>query len=178
MDLVADGELVRICSFVSINCLNLTSSFLMSTSLNSIMDGLLDGPERSIASKLLYPKLSEHITFLSTERVGRHTVEKLFLALPTMEDKAALSAQLSHSLSRLGSNAMGRSVMASCAVKEYLEGESSWKEAVARQRENENWLDEILGEQKEVDSGDEGGGEDRMNKRRKKEKKKKRCRQL
>ncbi|KAL7537763.1 hypothetical protein ACHAXR_008042 [Thalassiosira sp. AJA248-18] len=139
-----------------------------------IMDGLLDGPARSFVSKLLVSKLSDRITFLAAERVGHHTVEKLFRALPTMEDKAALSAELSHSLNRLGSNAMGRSVMVSCAVKEYLEGERVWKEALAKQKEKDGWLEEILGEKEGSD--DEEGDEPKTKKRKKdkKEKKKKR----
>lgn len=137
-----------------------------------ILDGLLDGPSRSTASKLLVAKLNDRIAFLAAERVGHHTVEKLFRALPTMEDKAALSAELSQNLNRLGSNAMGRSVMLSCAVKEYLEGESAWKDALAKQRERGNWLEEILGEKE--GSGDE---EDEIKtKKQKKDKKKKRKR--
>lgn len=118
------------------------------------MDALLDGPSRDVASKLLLQKLSDRISFLAAERVGHHTVEKLFRALPTMEDKAALSAELSHSLNRLGGNAMGRSVMISCAVKEYLEGESAWKIAVTKQRGKETWLEEILGEKEGSDDED------------------------
>lgn len=141
---------------------------------HSIMDGLLDGPARSIASKTLVPKLSDRIIFLAAERVGHHTVEKLFRALPTMEDKAAMSAELSHSLNRLGSNAMGRSVMVSCAVKEYLEGESVWKEALAKQqRGKENWLEEITGEKEEGCDDEDDVDEVKSNKKRKKHKKEK-----
>lgn len=120
-----------------------------------------------MASKLLLKKLSDRISYLAAERVGHHTVMKLFRALPTMEDKAALSAELSHSLKRLGGNAMGRSVMVSCAVKEYLEGENEWTKAVTKHRGKENWLDEILGEK--VGSDDDAG--EKKKKRRKKEKK-------
>ena len=142
---------------------------------NSIMDALLDGPSRSIASKVLVQKLNDRIPFLSAERVGHHTIEKLFHALPTMDDKAALSAELSHSLNRLGSNAMGRSVMVSCAVKEYLEGEQAWKDALARQRGKENWLEEITGEKAGSDDDDDDeagdGGDAKSKKRKKKDKK-------
>ena len=84
-------------------------------------------------------------------RVGHHVVIKLFRALP-LDDKAALSLELSQSLNRLGSNAMGRSVMISCAVKEYLEGENVWKAALAKQEEKDNWLKEILGEDNEEEN--------------------------
>mmetsp|Transcript_51736 Transcript_51736/g.109990 ORF Transcript_51736/g.109990 Transcript_51736/m.109990 type:complete len:829 (+) Transcript_51736:148-2634(+) len=138
-----------------------------------VMDGLLDGPSRSIASKKLVEKLSDRILYLATERVGHHMVEKLFRALPTMEDKASLSAELSHSLNRLGSNAMGRSVMTTCAVKEYLEGESVWREALAKQKGKENWLEEITGKKEDSDGEDE---EVKTKKRKKDKKEKKRKR--
>jgi len=143
------------------------------------MDALLDGPSKSTASKALIQKLNDRISFLAAERVGHHTVKKLFKALPTIEDKAAMSAELSQSLNRLGSNAMGRSVMVSCAVKEYLEGENVWKEALARQRGKENWLEEITGVQeregeKDEDDVDEEGAKAKKRKRHKKEKKSKR----
>ena len=142
-----------------------------------IMDGLLDGPSRSIVSKSLASKLSERISYLAAERVGHHTVEKLFRALPTYDDKAVMSAELSQSLNRLGSNAMGRSVMVSCAVKEYLEGESVWKEALAKQKEKGGWLEEILGEEKEGSDDEQDSDEPKTKKRKiKKEKKKKRSR--
>jgi len=143
------------------------------------MDALLDGPSKSTASKVLIQKLNDRIPYLAAERVGHYTVEKLFKALPTIEDKAAMSAELSQSLNRLGSNAMGRSVMVSCAVKEYLEGENVWKEALARQRGKENWLEEITGVQeregeKDEDDVDEEGAKAKKRKRHKKEKKSKR----
>ncbi|KAL7480192.1 hypothetical protein ACHAW6_005899 [Cyclotella cf. meneghiniana] len=120
-----------------------------------IMDGLLDGPSKSVASKLLYAKLSGRLSFLAAERVGHHVVIKLFRALP-MEEKAALSLELSQSLNRLGSNAMGRSVMVSCAVKEYLEGENVWKAALAKQEEKDNWLKEIVGEDDDEENAKSG----------------------
>lgn len=129
------------------------------------MDALLDGPSKSAASKILVQKLSGRISFLAAERVGHHTVEKLFRALPTLEDKAALSAELSHSLNRLGSNKMGRSIMVTCAVKEYLEGENAWKDALAKQKGKEDWLAEILGEEQK-------GSDEVKSKKRKKERKK------
>ena len=125
---------------------------LMNKLLSSILDGLLDGPSRSSASKLLLPKLSGRLSFLAAERVGHHAVTKLFKALP-MEEKAALSAELSQSLNKLGSNAMGRSVMVSCAVKEYLEGEEVWKAALAKQEEKDNWLKDIVGDNDNEESG-------------------------
>ena len=132
------------------------------------MDALLEGPASPIASKILAQKLSSRLSFLAAERVGHHTVEKLFRALPTMEEKAAISADLSHYLNRLGGNAMGRSTMVTCAVKEYLEGETEWKEALSKQQAKENWLEEILGD-KNIDGSDDERR--KAKKKRKKEKK-------
>ncbi len=134
------------------------------------MDALLDGPASPIASKLLAQKLSGRFSFLATERVGHHTVEKLFRALPTMEEKAALSAELSHNLNRLCGNAIGRSTMGKCAVKEYLEGETVWKEALAKQQMKDNWLGDVL-RGKNTDVSDDESHE--AKKERKKEKRKK-----
>ena len=135
-----------------------------------VMDGLLDGPSRSTASKLLTSKISDRFLYLATERVGHHTVEKVFRALPSFEDKASLSAELSQSLNRLGSNAMGRSVMATCAVKEYLEGESAWKSALAKREDKSNWIEEITGKKEERYDDEEN---EEFNIEKKKDKKKK-----
>ena len=137
------------------------------------MDALLDGPSKSTASKVLVQKLADRIPFLAAERVGHHTVEKLFLALPTFEDKAALSAELSHSLNRLGSNKMGRSVMVTCAVKEYLEGENAWKDALAKQKGKEDWLAEIIGVEKKGSDANEDEDEVESKKRKKEMKREK-----
>ena len=71
---------------------------------------------------------------LSVERVGHHTVRKIFLKLGTMalEDRASLSEELANSISRLNGNAMGRSVITDCAVKDYTEGDKVWNSAVKK----------------------------------------------
>jgi len=160
------------CSFIVNNHHHtLISLYLFKYQSNSIMDALLDGPSKSAASKVLVQKLADRIPFLAAERVGHHTVEKLFRALPTFDDKAALSAELSHSLNRLGSNKMGRSVMVTCAVKEYLEGEKAWKDALAKQKAKDDWLADILGE-KEKGSADGVDEDEAESKKRKREMKK------
>ena len=65
---------------------------------------------------------------------------------------------------------MGRSVMVSCAVKEYLEGESAWKAAVTKQHGKDNWLEEILGE---TEGSDDEDGENKKKKRKKEKKRNK-----
>lgn len=160
------------CSFMSLTPI-LISLYLSKYQSNSIMDALLDGPSKSAASKVLVQKLADRIPFLAAERVGHHTVEKLFRALPTFDDKAALSAELSHSLNRLGSNKMGRSVMVTCAVKEYLEGENAWKDALAKQKDKGDWLAEILGDEKIRSDEDEAEGRKRKKESKKETKKSK-----
>ena len=72
---------------------------------------------------------------------------------------------------------MGRSVMTSLAVKEYLEGENPWKEALARLRGKEDWLEDITGEkQSHDDEDDEHDGSEKKKGRHKKDKKKKKKR--
>lgn len=72
---------------------------------------------------------------------------------------------------------MGRSVMTSLAVKEYLEGENPWKEALARQRGKEDWLEDITGEkQSNEGEDDEQDGSEMAKGRHKKDKKKKKKR--
>jgi hypothetical protein len=43
--------------------------------------------------------------------------------------------------------------MVSCAVKEYLEGEEVWKATLSKQEERDNWLNDIVGEAGNDDSG-------------------------
>jgi hypothetical protein len=62
---------------------------------------------------------------------------------------------------------MGQSVMVSCAVKEYLEGESAWKAAMTKQCGKENWLEEILGKKEGSDNED---GQNKLKRQRKERK--------
>lgn len=143
---------------------NLSFSFLF-----SIFDGVLDGPREDSAfsksRKNLLEKLSGRWGALAVDRVGNHTVKKLFRGLSQWEDKAVLSAELVQSLNRLGGNAMGRSVIEACAVKEFLEGEDAWKAAVRKMQQREEWVEDILA------VGNKEKGEKKKRKRKKHEKK-------
>lgn len=112
------------------------------------MDGILDGPREehafARARKSLLEKLSGRWAALAVDRVGNHSVKKLFSGLTEWEDKAVLTAELAQALKRLGGNAIGRSVIDACAVKEFLEGEDAWKAAVRKMQQREEWVDEIL----------------------------------
>jgi nucleotidyltransferase/DNA polymerase involved in DNA repair len=112
------------------------------------MDGVLDGPredpEFAQARKKLSTKLSGQWAALAVDRVGHHTVKKLFRGLTEWDDKAILTAELAQALNRLGGNSMGRSVIQACAVKEFLEGEEAWKTAVRKAHHREELVEDIL----------------------------------
>lgn len=117
------------------------------------MDGILEGPIQepifAKATKNLLSNLSGRWVALSTERVGHHTVKKLFCALADMDDKAALAVELAQGTNRLSGNAMGRSVMEECCLKDFMEGEEAWKAAVNKKLQREKWLKEIGGSSEE-----------------------------
>ena len=123
---------------------------------------------RRSAATRLREKLAGRWTTLAVGRVGHHAVIGTFRSLPSLEDRAALTAELASSVSRLGGCAMGRSVLAGCLVNEYMEGEERWRDAAKRQVENERWLDDML--QQGEGEGDEtvATGKKRKRKRTKK----------
>eukprot|EP00980_Cylindrotheca_fusiformis_P029198 scaffold22748_cov182-Cylindrotheca_fusiformis.AAC.12 len=101
-----------------------------------IMDGLLDGPIKTpifaTAAKTLYSKLKGHWVSLSTDRVGHHTVKKLFAALPRIDDKSKLMDELVSGGNRLMGNTMGRGVVEACSVDEYRENPKQWRKKIAK----------------------------------------------
>lgn len=113
-----------------------------------IIDGILDGPTNikpfSQAVKRLFDKLKGRWVALSVHRVGHHTVKKIFKKLTNMEDRASLSKELADGINRLNGNAIGRSIILDCAVKDYMEGEEVWNNAVKKLLEKESFLEEIL----------------------------------
>lgn len=113
-----------------------------------IIDGILEGPmdqEPFVnATKQLCDKLQGHFVTLSVDRVGHHSVRKIFKKLKSFDDKISITAALSKSMRTLDGNAMGRSIISDCAVREYLEGEDVWKSAVKKSIEKESFLHEIV----------------------------------
>lgn len=73
-------------------------------------------------------------------------MKKMFFALHSMEDKATLCSELSKGINRLNGNAIGRSIIVDCAVKEYMDSDSVWKEAVKKKIEKDTFIDEIVGD--------------------------------
>ncbi|MGK3741904.1 MAG: hypothetical protein ACI90V_008758 [Bacillariaceae sp.] len=101
-----------------------------------IMDGILDGPVKTPifanATNDLREKLAGHWSSLATDRVGHHTVKKLFKSLPRIDDKAKLVEELLEGGNRLRGNTMGRSVIEACAVDVYDENRKEWRHKVGR----------------------------------------------
>lgn len=128
-----------------------------------IMDAITDGKneKKQRALRQLLEKLSGRWVALSVERVGHHLVQNLFRALKSLDDKATLTCELARGINRLGGNAMGRKVMATCAVKEFMEGEDIWKEEVRRQARKEEILKELVEDVIDADAVEsKGKGED------------------
>lgn len=113
-----------------------------------IWDGILEGatssPWFSKGLEKLREKMSGRWVALSCDRVGQHVVKKIFLALPNQE-RVKLAEELSHAVPRMSGNAMGRSVMEVCAVREFNEGEEAWRRAVKKANKQDNWLSDMLG---------------------------------
>jgi hypothetical protein len=101
-----------------------------------IMDGILDGPVKTpifaASTKDLREKLSGCWASLATDRVGHHTVKKLFKHLPRIDDKAKLVEELVSGGNRLRGNTMGRSVMDACLVDAYEENRKEWRHKVGK----------------------------------------------
>ena len=117
-------------------------------SKKSIIDGVLEGRmTEKIFSKFvrkLLEKMAGRWVSLSVERVGHHTVRKVFSALKSVDDKATLSAELAGGINRLNGTSMGRSTIASCFVKEFLEGQTVWSEAVKKLSEKEKFVKDFI----------------------------------
>ena len=143
-----------------------------------IMDAIVVGGETgkpfSTARRQLLEKLSGRWVALSVERVGHHLVQNLFKGLASMVDKATLTAELARGMNKLGGNAMGRKVIMTCAVKEFLEGEMEWNAAVTKQARREEWLKDVLeADVRDVsEDGDQNAAVEGKKKRKRKKKKK------
>jgi nucleolar protein 9 len=115
-----------------------------------IMDGILDGPIKTpifaSATKSILTKLQGDWVSLSVDRVGHHTVKKMFLALPRIDDKAKLVEELANGGNRLTGNTMGRSVVEACFVNEYQENQKEWRKAVSKTlaKEDHSFIDEMV----------------------------------
>lgn len=116
-----------------------------------VLDGILDGPVKSpifsAGTKDLREKLTGHWASLATDRVGHHTVKKLFKHLPKIDDKAKLVAELYDARNRLRGNAMGRSVINACLIDAYQENRNEWRHKVGKLQSatEEQFLADVTG---------------------------------
>jgi len=119
-----------------------------------IMDGILDQHGTTTSSIFgtatvdLRNKLSGQWASLATDRVGHHTVKKVFRALPRVEDKLTLVEELSSAGNRLHGNKMGRSVVEACCVDVFVDDGSNnteWRHKVGRMAKKENFFTELIG---------------------------------
>ena len=117
-----------------------------------IMDGILDGPVKtpifSAGTKDLREKLTGHWASLASDRVGHHTVKKLFKHLPRIDDKAKLVEELHGGGNRLRGNAMGRSVIDACLIDAFDENRKEWRHKVGKLQSTseEKFLAEVTGQ--------------------------------
>jgi len=99
--------------------------FLLRDGLGSrcILDGILQGPVSeppfSQAVTQIAERLSGRWVSVSGDRIGHHTVIKLFYALPDAPMKRSLAKELVPGKSRLSGSSMGRSVLRHCLVNEF-----------------------------------------------------------
>lgn len=114
----------------------------------------------------LLVKLSGRWTSLSVDRVGHHTVKKLFNALSSMDLKLNLVQELSEGgMNRLNGNSMGRAVLEECFVNDFMRGgEYTWRDVVTKKMKQKEWLSEL---------GNEDGDEDDKKKKKRRKRKRK-----
>lgn len=114
-----------------------------------IWDGVLEGPRQDIcfskAIKLLLSKMKGKWLALASDRVAHHSVKKIFSALQSMDEREELVKELSQSTNRLNGTAMGRSVMETCAVDDYLSrGSAEWRKKINKNVKKEGFLKGIM----------------------------------
>jgi nucleolar protein 9 len=114
-----------------------------------ILDGILDDSSGDSvftkAVKQLLVKLQGRWVALSVDRIGHHTTKKVFRALDDMGSREELVQELVEGTNRLTGNAMGRSVVDACSVREYTsKGQDQWRKTVQKTLEREEWLKEMV----------------------------------
>ena len=143
---------------------------MLNDHLSSVIDGILDGNTKDgVFQKALQKLLSQigedqNWSNLAVDRVGQHTVKKIFNGLVSHNDKAVLVAELAQSKTKLAGNNMGRSVLDACAVHEFLEGEAQWKAKIEKIKKEKSILDDIL---MTGESGEDGEGTKKRKRKRK-----------
>ena len=106
-----------------------------------VMDGILAGATKTpmfiSAVKGLFTKLEGKWVSLATDRVGHHTVKRMFHALPKIDDKSKLADELSAGGNRLSGNAMGRSILELCTLDLYNDNCKDWRQKLSKSMSKE-----------------------------------------
>ena len=118
-----------------------------------VWDGILDNPVvqtdenfRSVTKKLA-GKLQGRWVSIASDRIGQHVVRKLFASLTDVDVGKQLVIELSSGKARLNGSAMGRSVMESCFVHEFIaKGEKEWTTLVRKMHQKYTLAKEIFEE--------------------------------
>jgi Pumilio-family RNA binding repeat len=111
----------------------------------------IDHPVFSSALKRLVTKLQGTWVSIAIDRVGHHTIKKLFVALVDVSDKRLLVEELIAGKNRMNGNSMGRNVLDALEVRAYeMNGELEWSNMIKRHIAKKEWLKEIL--ENKVDS--------------------------
>lgn len=114
-----------------------------------ILDGILDGPIDdsvfSSALKRLLVKLQGRWVAVAVDRVGHHTVKKLFRALHDIKDKELLVTEMVDGKNRMTGNSMGRSVLDALEVRIYeSRGQVEWSKLITSNDKKESWLKDLV----------------------------------
>jgi Pumilio-family RNA binding repeat len=112
-----------------------------------ILDGILDGSGDAFAAahKRLVTKLEGHWVAIASDRVGHHTVQKLFRKL-TSDDRERLLVELINGKNRLNGTSMGRGCLDLVEARVYeTKGKDEWCKIVRKKLEKEHFLDDIIG---------------------------------
>lgn len=126
-----------------------------------VLDGILDGPTKDsifqAKIKQLYTSLQGRWVALACDRVGHHTVKKVFRSLLDVNERKKLVTELVEGKTRLQGCPMGRSVMEYCRVYDFIsKGENSWASGVSKFLQNEDWLKELVCDTSARREGDAG----------------------
>jgi nucleolar protein 9 len=118
-----------------------------------VWDGILDNPAAQSdenfcsATKKLAGKLQGRWVAIASDRIGQHVVQKLFAALTDIGGRTQLVSELASGKARLNGSAMGRSVMETCFVHEFIaKGEKEWTAMVKKMLHKSTLAKEIFDE--------------------------------
>jgi len=96
----------------------------------------------------LFKILRGNLVSLSVDRLGHHTITKLFEAL-NFDAKLELAEELLEGKNRLGGSSIGINVMHKCYIRELIEdGEDGWKEKVKKDLAKNTFVQDIVESEK------------------------------